>query len=160
MSASYALWIINNPWQISLQFFHLFMTKLLTWSRRNRTGSVLSGDFLAASQNCFWDAYLDGWIHKWGCCIKFKASYSYKLIQERTLIIFVGNTVKTCLPIHWTDHEEAVPELLGDVGQISGFRADHAPVINQAGLGVNIKKTLGKFPFTPSGLTKPCAYER
>ena len=115
------------------------MTKLLTWSRRNRTGSVLSGDFLAASQNCFWDAYLDGWIHKWGC-IKFKASYSYKLIQERNLIIFVGNTVNTCLPIHWTDHEEAVPELLGDVGQISGFRADHAPVINQAVLRVNIEE--------------------
>ena len=118
------------------------MTKLLTWSRRNRTGSVLSGDFLAASQNCFWDAYLDGWIHKWGCCIKFKASYSYKLIQERNLIIFVGNTVNTCLPIHWTDHEEAVPELLGDVGQISGFRADHAPVINQAVIGVNINKNI------------------
>ena len=53
--------------------------------------------------------------------------------------MFVGSAVQT-LPIHWTDHEEAVPELLGDVGQISGFRADHAPVINQTVLGVNIKK--------------------
>ena len=53
--------------------------------------------------------------------------------------MFVGSAVQT-LPIHWTDHEEAVPELLGDVGQISGFRADHASVINQAVLGVNILK--------------------
>ena len=55
--------------------------------------------------------------------------------------MFVGSAVQT-LPIHWTDHEEAVPELLGDVGQISGFRADHAPVINQAVMGVNIKKNI------------------
>ena len=32
--------------------------KVLTWSRLNKTGSVLSVDFFAASQNCFWEAYL------------------------------------------------------------------------------------------------------
>ena len=36
----------------------LLWPSLLTWSLLSKTGSVLSVDFLAASQNCFWEAYL------------------------------------------------------------------------------------------------------
>ena len=33
--------------------------------------------------------------------------------------------------VHWTDPEQAVAELLGDIGEISGLRADDHSVINQ-----------------------------
>ena len=35
------------------------------------------------------------------------------------------------VPVHRTDPEQAVAELLGDVGEISGLRADNHSVINQ-----------------------------
>ena len=35
------------------------------------------------------------------------------------------------VPVHWTDPEQAVAELLRDIGQVSGLRADHHSVINQ-----------------------------
>ena len=35
------------------------------------------------------------------------------------------------VPVHRTDPEQAVAELLRDIGEISGLRADHHSVINQ-----------------------------
>ena len=35
------------------------------------------------------------------------------------------------VPVHWTDPEEAVAELLRDIGQVSGLRTDNHSVINQ-----------------------------
>ena len=35
------------------------------------------------------------------------------------------------ISVHWTDPEEAVAELFGDIGEISGLRADDHSVINQ-----------------------------
>ena len=54
------LTFLNNSF---INYFILMLPRMkseliLTWSRRRRTGSVLSGDFFAASQNCFWEAYL------------------------------------------------------------------------------------------------------
>ena len=40
--------------------------------------------------------------------------------------------ISIMIPVHGAYHEEAVPELLGDVGQVSRLRAHHTPVVNQA----------------------------
>ena len=49
------------------------------------------------------------------------------------------------LPIHGTDHEETVPELLGNVCQVSSLRAYHASVVDQAVFKVCENSTQGIF---------------
>ena len=66
-------------------------------------------------------------------------SISVILIQVK-LVIHILFCWKQCLPVHWADHEEAVPELLGDVCQVSCLRTHHAPVINQAVLRKNCEQ--------------------
>lgn len=62
-------------------------------------------------------------------------SISVILIQVK-LVVHILFCWKQCLPVHWADHEEAVPELLGDVCQVPCLRTHHAPVIHQAVLNV------------------------
>ena len=61
---------------------------------------------------------------------------SLQIIDHMFTYYLVGNRSSWFLPIHWADHEETVPELLGDVGQVPCLGAHHTPVVHQAVLMV------------------------